>query len=84
MREAFGTAPFSALNYSSPEGRAELRRALAEYLPRARGVVATEDRVVACAGFSHGFGALCRVLRAGRVERIAMEDPGAPSHRAVA
>ncbi|HUY52557.1 MAG TPA: GntR family transcriptional regulator [Streptosporangiaceae bacterium] len=45
-RRALGGAPSEALGYGDPRGRPELRRTLADYLSRARGVRATPDRIV--------------------------------------
>lgn len=59
-RRALATAPSEAFGYQGPAGRPELRRALAEYLTRVRGVDADPGRIVVCAGFSHGL----EVLRA--------------------
>src|SRR5262249_38811839 len=76
-------APASSLGYGDPRGRPELRNALADYLARARGVVADPELVVVCAGFSHGLSLLGRALRAQGVERIAMENPCFWWHRGV-
>src|SRR5579859_2282378 len=45
-RKALATAPAEALGYTDPQGRPELRQALAGYLARARGVQLTPDRLV--------------------------------------
>ena len=84
LRRGLREAPASSLGYGDPRGRYELRQALAEYLARARGVVADPDLVVVCAGFSHGLSLLARALRAQGVERIAMEDPCFWWHRGIA
>ena len=55
-RRALATAPAEALGYTDPQGRPELRQALAGYLARARGVQLTPDRLVICSGFTQGLG----------------------------
>ncbi|HEX2340932.1 MAG TPA: PLP-dependent aminotransferase family protein [Vicinamibacterales bacterium] len=76
LRRAFASLPDVALDYPDPRGAAPARRALANYLNRARATVAREDRVVFCNGSAQGIGLLCRVLRERGVRRIAVEDPG--------
>jgi len=53
-RRALHEAPFDALGYGDPRGRIELRRALAEYLARARGVAASPERIIVCTGLVQG------------------------------
>jgi GntR family transcriptional regulator/MocR family aminotransferase len=84
LRRGLRDAPASSLGYGDPRGREELRNALADYLARARGVVADPELVVVCAGFSHGLSLLARALRRQGVERIAMEDPCFWLHRSIA
>ncbi len=62
-RRALTKAPNEAFGYGKPQGRAELRRVLADYLARARGVRAAPERIVVCAGFTQGLAVLSRVLR---------------------
>jgi GntR family transcriptional regulator / MocR family aminotransferase len=83
-RRALAAAPFHALGYSDPRGRPELRRSLAGYLARARGVRAGPERLVICSGFAKGLALLCQVLRARGAATIAMEAYALPSHRDVA
>ncbi|MER6285178.1 PLP-dependent aminotransferase family protein [Streptomyces sviceus] len=80
VRRAVATAPVSAYDYGDPLGRIELRVALAEYLGRARGVVASPEQIVVTSGAVQGLALLTRVLEGGD---IAMEDPGLPFHREV-
>jgi GntR family transcriptional regulator/MocR family aminotransferase len=80
-RRALNAAPAPALGYSDPRGRPELRRALAGYLARARGVRASPDTIVVCAGFAHGLALLGQVLAARGGTRLAMEAYGLPAHR---
>jgi GntR family transcriptional regulator/MocR family aminotransferase len=83
LRRGLRDAPASSLGYGDPRGRPELRNALADYLARARGVVADPELVVVCAGFSHGLSLLARALRQQGVERIAMENPCFWWHRGI-
>jgi GntR family transcriptional regulator / MocR family aminotransferase len=80
-RRALAAAPSQALGYSDPRGRPELRRALADYLARARGVAVTPDRIVVCAGFAHGLHLLGQVVAARGGTRVAMEAPSLAAHR---
>ncbi|WP_141206607.1 aminotransferase-like domain-containing protein [Streptomyces griseorubiginosus] len=79
-RRALATAPYQALDYGDPRGRVELRTALADYLARARGVRADPDRIVVCAGFSHGLRLLGTLLRARGARTVAVESYGLDVH----
>src|SRR6266699_3494450 len=79
-RSALRATPDRLLGYADPRGLPELRVALAGYLARARGVAAHPDRIVVCAGFTHGLALLCRLLHARGAERMAVEAYGHMSH----
>ncbi|WP_458245298.1 MocR-like pyridoxine biosynthesis transcription factor PdxR [Streptomyces sp. MAI_2237] len=79
-RRALATAPNTALGYGDPRGRVELRTALAGYLARARGVRADPERILVCAGISHGLRVLGAVLRARGASTIAVESYGLLAH----
>ncbi|KAB2344293.1 MocR-like pyridoxine biosynthesis transcription factor PdxR [Actinomadura rudentiformis] len=64
-----------------PQGRIELRRALAEYLGRARGVRTSPDQIIVTSGYYQGVGLLSRVLREGGIKTAACEDPGHDAYR---
>ncbi|MFJ5546350.1 PLP-dependent aminotransferase family protein [Streptomyces sp. NPDC093225] len=66
-----------------PQGRIELRRALAGYLGRTRGVVTTPGRIVITSGYYQGLGLLSGVLAAGGARTAAVEDPGHNLYRDV-
>jgi GntR family transcriptional regulator / MocR family aminotransferase len=83
-RKGLLAARYEVLGYGDPRGRHELRSALADYLARARGVRADPERVVICAGFSHGLGLLCQVLRARGGSTLVTEAYGLPSNRQIA
>ncbi|MFF0740071.1 PLP-dependent aminotransferase family protein [Streptomyces sp. NPDC004111] len=77
-RRALTAAPHEAFGPGDPRGRIELRRALAEYLARARGVRTTPDRIVVCSGFAHAL----RLLYGGVLRGpLAVEEYGLPFHR---
>ncbi|MFB9372101.1 MocR-like pyridoxine biosynthesis transcription factor PdxR [Kitasatospora albolonga] len=66
-----------------PQGRPELRAALAAQLGRTRGVLTTPDQVVITSGFYQSIGLLAEVLRASGVTELAAEDPGHRTYREV-
>jgi GntR family transcriptional regulator/MocR family aminotransferase len=79
LRRVLREAPDEALRLGDPRGRLELRRELAAYVGRARGVVATPERIVICTGYVQALALLASVT--GR--RVAMEDPCLVLHRRV-
>ncbi|MET7288797.1 PLP-dependent aminotransferase family protein [Streptomyces sp. NPDC005573] len=66
-----------------PQGRTELRQALADYLGRTRGVITSPDRIVITSGYYQGLSLLSGVLAAGGTRTAAVEDPGHNVFRAV-
>jgi GntR family transcriptional regulator/MocR family aminotransferase len=80
-RRALSAAPNEAFGPGDPQGRHELRRALAEYLARARGVRTTPEQIVVCSGVAHAL----RLLFGGRVLRgpLAVESYGLALHRSI-
>lgn len=83
LRRGLRKAPAGALGFDGGAGSAELRETLAEYLARARGVMAEPRLTHICAGTNQALALLGRSLRARGVTRIAMEDPCLPLHRRV-
>ena len=77
-RRALSGTPDAAFDYGDPRGHPELRAALADYLGRARGVLAHPDRIVVTSGYVQALS-----LLAGLHRVVAMEDPGLAFHRAV-
>ncbi|OLF12530.1 MocR-like pyridoxine biosynthesis transcription factor PdxR [Actinophytocola xanthii] len=76
-RRALTAAPSEAFGVGDPRGRPELRRAVAEYLARARGARTDPDRIVICSGFAHGLRLLAEVLDGP----VATESYGLDFHR---
>ncbi|MER5971753.1 PLP-dependent aminotransferase family protein [Streptomyces sp. NPDC002055] len=79
-RRALSTAPGEAFGYGDPAGRPELRRALADYLGRARGVRAAPDRIVICSGFVQGLMLVGRALAALGLTTVAVDSYGLDFH----
>lgn len=70
--------------YGDPLGHPGLRRALAGYLRRTRGVLAEPEQVIVGAGFAHLLAWWADVARARGVRTVAFEDPSLPWLREVA
>jgi GntR family transcriptional regulator/MocR family aminotransferase len=83
LRDVLSETSATAFAYPDARGAPELRRALASYLRRVRGVVADADSIVVCSGATQGLALLARVLARQGIEAIAVEDPSLPQHRAV-
>ena len=81
-RAALHALPDRYFGYSNPRGLPQLRRAVAEYLGRVRGVVADTDQVVICNGFAHGLSLVARQLLDTGHTTFAVEDPGHGGQRA--
>ncbi|MFD7326550.1 PLP-dependent aminotransferase family protein [Streptomyces sp. NPDC059875] len=85
-RRALTAAPHDAFGIGDPRGRVELRRELAAYLARVRGVRTGPDRIVVCSGAAHALRLLARVLTrvvggGGPGRPWAVEAYGLPFHR---
>ncbi|MFF0794285.1 PLP-dependent aminotransferase family protein [Streptomyces spiralis] len=79
-RRALAAAPDDALGYGDPRGRPELRAALADHLARARGVYASPEHILICAGVSHGLQILSGVLAGRGARNVAVESYGLDRH----
>jgi GntR family transcriptional regulator/MocR family aminotransferase len=64
------------LGYGDPRGDARLRRAVAGWLARGRGIRVEPEEVLIVAGTAQALTLLHPVLRADGVDRVAVEDPG--------
>ncbi len=76
LRRVLGEAPSERLSYLAPVGAPELREALAVYLNRVRGTIASPDRIVICSGYQQALNLFAEVLAANGVHTVATEDPG--------
>lgn len=83
-RRAIIQAPNNAFGYQEPRGRIELRRALADYLSRVRGVHATAEQVVICLGTMHALQVIGLALRQAGATTWATESHGLSVHREAA
>lgn len=80
-RRALSSASAASLGYAPTEGVDPLRSALADYLARARGVIASADDVVVTHGFGELLALVARAVAARGGRRIAVEAYGHASHR---
>jgi len=83
-RQVMARAPDEIFGYGDPAGDAELRRILAGYLGRARGVDTDSTRLLICTGFAQALTLACLVLRAAGTTTLAVEDPSTPRYRLIA
>lgn len=81
MREVLGQAPPAIFAYPDVRGAPQLRSALAAYLRRARGVLASADSVMVCSGATQALALVARALAQLGHHQIAVEDPCLPAHR---
>jgi GntR family transcriptional regulator/MocR family aminotransferase len=72
------------LGYGDPRGVEALRSALAEYLGRVRGVVASTENVVVTTGYTQGLAIVCRALAESGATRVALESPADPEYAMIA
>lgn len=82
-RRAVLDASSAEFGYAPDFGTPQLRATLAEYVSRARGVVATPEHVVVTHGFGDLLGLACRSLTATGARRIAVEEVGHAAHREI-
>ncbi|WP_371528274.1 PLP-dependent aminotransferase family protein [Streptomyces sp. NBC_01283] len=83
-RRALNSAPNEAFGPGDPQGRVELRRALAGYLGRARGVRTDPERIVVCSGFAHALRLLFGTGGGGMLRGpLAVESYGLGFHRSI-
>jgi GntR family transcriptional regulator/MocR family aminotransferase len=76
LRAAFAALDAAGMQYGDPAGFLPLRRALAAYLARVRGVEATADHIVICSGFAGAISLLARLLAERGFTSVAVENPG--------
>ncbi|WP_375394643.1 PLP-dependent aminotransferase family protein [uncultured Sphingomonas sp.] len=61
--------------YGDPQGDAELRAQIAQYVARSRGIAGNGDNVIVTSGAQQAFDLIARVLIAPG-QKVAVEDPG--------
>lgn len=76
VRAQVSNAAFTELGYPPAGGHLRLRRLLAEYLGRSRGVSATPQDVTVCASVTDGVRRMCHALRAQGITAVGCEEPG--------
>ena len=81
VKRALNIAPFEAFGYTDPQGRPELRDALAQYLARARGVRARPRNIVICSGAAEGLDLVAGALADAGVPAVAVEAFGLYTQR---
>ncbi|ADB34032.1 transcriptional regulator, GntR family with aminotransferase domain protein [Kribbella flavida DSM 17836] len=79
-RKALTSAPNDAFGYGDPRGRPELRRMLADYLARARGVHADPERILICSGYVQALSLLSEVLQRQGATTLSVEEFGYRLH----
>jgi GntR family transcriptional regulator/MocR family aminotransferase len=81
VKRALNIAPFEAFGYTDPQGRPELRDALAQYLARARGVRARPRNIVICSGAAEGLSLVAAALADAGAAAVAVEAFGLYTQR---
>jgi GntR family transcriptional regulator/MocR family aminotransferase len=80
-RAVLGRVTAADLGYGDPGGTPALRRELAGWLARVRGVRAEADDVIVVNGVAQALALLAQTLRAAGTTAIAVEDPGSRGAR---
>ncbi|WP_157515918.1 aminotransferase-like domain-containing protein, partial [Nocardiopsis trehalosi] len=75
-RAVLGEVSAARLGYGDPRGEVELRRAVAGWLARFRGVRVGAEEVVVVAGVTQALALFAQVLGAEGVRAVGVEDPG--------
>lgn len=84
VRESLEQARTADLSYSEPQGLWDLRVEVANYLSRARGVLAHPERTLITAGSTHALNLVSRVLVRRGQKTMAFENPSHHILRAAA
>jgi GntR family transcriptional regulator/MocR family aminotransferase len=80
-RAVLAQASAAELGYGDPRGSPGLRRELAGWLARTRGLRAAADDIIVVSGVAQALALLARGLATRGVTRIAVEDPGSRGAR---
>lgn len=74
VTQAFNEAPISVLGYDHPEGRPELRRVVADYLLKARGIKCKPEQIIITTGAKQGISLIAKCLL-NKNSEVWIEDP---------
>jgi len=80
-RSVLDQASAAELGYGDPRGSESLRRELAGWLARTRGLRAAADDIIIVSGVAQALALLAQWLNAHGTTRIAIEDPGSLGSR---
>ena len=75
-RQVLATATERELGYADPQGAPELRRALAHWLARSRGVAVQPERIIVTAGVTGALSLLCQGAPGARRRPMRRRGPG--------
>nr|WP_234343432.1 PLP-dependent aminotransferase family protein [Streptomyces sp. NRRL F-5123] len=75
-RAVLADLPAADLGYGDPRGAPALRREVAAWLARNRGIPADPDDVVIVGGTAQALGLFAQLLAADGIDTLAFEDPG--------
>jgi len=84
LGRALATVSDAELGHPDPAGAVALRRTMAAYLRRVRGLDVDAGQVHVTQGVRNAVGLVCRALRARGARRVAVEDPSWPRMREMA
>ncbi|MFI0785262.1 PLP-dependent aminotransferase family protein [Streptomyces lydicus] len=75
-RAVLAELPAAAFGYGDPRGTPALRRAVADWLARYRGIRADPDEVLIVSGTAQALGLIAQVYSRDGIRAVAVEDPG--------
>jgi len=75
-RAALNRLPASELGYGDLRGSLNLRRVVADYLGRVRGVIADPGQIYITSGFAEGRALASIAFHAAGISKLAVENPG--------
>ena len=75
LKRTIEEMPAVAFGYDGRHGTLELRKVLADYLGRVRGVIADVERIVVTSGFAEARALACSALKSAGAVRLGVEDP---------
>lgn len=82
-RDVLAAATAVDLGYAHPQGAPALRRELAAWLSRSRGLRTTAEQIVVTAGVTGALSLLAQVLGDRGIRHCAIEDPSAHGNRVI-